>query len=151
MAGIATLERSLGTSVFSGMSSAATASPAGNAVVVPRCTMRVEKCAGGAKIFCECDDELACATLQNLCKSLCDGLCSVTCLKNGMCLCQCNFALCHCSCEFTAEGVCLTCSSGDAACCQICQSCCECLAECLAAGCQCCLCFNGTPVCCGSC
>jgi hypothetical protein len=31
------------------------------------------------------------------------------------------------------------------------QSCCECLAHCLKAGCCCYVCFNNTPVCCGTC
>lgn len=152
MAGMMMLERSVGTTCLPGTSAAASpATTAGNTLMVPRCTIRVEKCAGGAKLHCCCEDELACATLQNLCKSLCDGLCSVHCLMNGICVCQCNFAMCHCTCECTPDGVCITCCSGDEACCQMVQACCECLAQCLAAGCNCCVCFSGTPVCCGCC
>ena len=38
--------------------------------MVPRCEIRIEKCAGGCKIICCCDDEIACGTLQNLCRML---------------------------------------------------------------------------------
>ena len=33
----------------------------------------------GMKLICSCEDEVACGTLQNLCKALCDGMCSLTC------------------------------------------------------------------------
>lgn len=144
------MERTVGAT---GLPASATPSvaPTVNSVLVPRCTIKVERCKDGAKLHCCCDDELACATLQNLCKSLCDGLCSVACTQNGICLCQCNFALCRCTCECTADGVCITCCSGDAKCCAQIQACCDCIAKCLEAGCNCCVCFSGTPVCCGTC
>jgi hypothetical protein len=122
-----------------------------NWCVLPRCEMKFEKCAGGCKITCQCDDEVACATLQNLCKSLAGGLCSCCCTCNGIPCCQCNFALCHCQCECTKSGVCITCTTGDKACCDMIQACCECLAACCKAGCCCYLCFNNTPVCCSTC
>ncbi len=149
MAGVVMMERTLGATSLPGMMTPTT--PAGGALVIPRCTMRIEKCADGCKIHCCCDDDLTCATLQNLCKQLCEGLCSLCCMQNGICICQCNFAMCHCTMECTKDGVCITCCSGDEACCQQVQACCECIAQCLAAGCTCCVCYNGTPVCCGSC
>jgi len=121
---------------------------AGNMLMVPRCTMRMEKCPGGMKMYCSCEDEVGCATLQNLCKMLCDGMCSCMCMKNGMCMCQCNMAMCNCTCEMTADGVCITCTSGDKACCDMVQACCDCMMACMEAGCMCCVCFGGTPVCC---
>jgi len=124
---------------------------AAGAMVLPRCTMKMEKCAGGMKIKCICDDDVACATLQNLCKMLCDGMCSCCCMMNGMCMCQCNMAMAICKCEYTKDGVCVTCTSGDKACCAMIQACCDCMCECMEAGCTCCLCFNNTPVCCGTC
>jgi len=36
-------------------------------MMVPRCAMRFEKCAGGMKIVCTCDDPMACSMMQNLC------------------------------------------------------------------------------------
>ena len=50
-----------------------------NWCVLPRCEVEFEKCTGGFKIHCRCEDEVACGTLQNLCRMLCDGLCSCCC------------------------------------------------------------------------
>ena len=110
--------------------------------------MKVEKCKGGAKFHCHCDDETACGTLQNLCKMLAGGMWCCTCTMNGMCVCQCNLTCGICTCEYTKDGVCLTCVSGDAACCKMIQACCECVQQCLAAGCPCYLSCGGNPVCC---
>jgi hypothetical protein len=30
----------------------------------------------------------------------------------------------------------------------MCQACCDCIAACMKAGCMCCVCLGGTPVCC---
>lgn len=121
----------------------------GNMTMVPRCTIKMEKCPGGMKVICSCDDDMTCATLQNLCKMLCEGMCSIGCMKNGMVMCQCNMALCNCTCTMTDDGCCITCTSGDQACCDMAQACCDCLCACMEAGCMCCVSFNGTPVCCG--
>jgi hypothetical protein len=123
----------------------------GNWCVVPRCTMKVEKCAGGMKLNCVCDDEVSCLTLQNLCKALSNGLCSCTCTLNGMTVCMCNLNCGFCVCEPTKDGVCISCKSGDKACCDMIQACCDCLAKCLSSGCSCYVSFQGTPVCCGCC
>ena len=151
----AILERApLGATGFgtSGMSMPAQASPgAGSFCVVPRCTMKIEKCPGGMKLKCVCDDDMSCATLQYLCKMLADGMCSCCCTMNGICVCQCNLACGMCTCEYTKDGVCITCKSGDKACCEMIQACCDCLSCMLQAGCTCCLMMNNTPVCCGCC
>lgn len=122
---------------------------AGNWCVVPRCEVRVEKCKGGLKLHCTCDDDVACATLQNLCRSLSAGLCSVCCTQNGIPCCQVNLCCGNTKCELTKDGCCITCTSGDKACCDILQACCDALACCLQNGCCCYVCFNSTPVCCG--
>lgn len=122
-----------------------------NMCMVPKCTIKMEKCAGGMKMTCSCEDEVACGTLQNMCKMLCDGLCSCCCMMNGMTMCQCNLAMCSCKCTTTEDGVCITCTSGDKACCDMVQACCDCLCACMKAGCVCCVCFSNTPVCCGTC
>ncbi len=129
----------------------AAAPMAGNMCVVPRCKMKFEKCTGGFKLHCKCDDEMSCATLQNLCKMLCDGLCSCVCCCNGMECCKCSFANCHCKCEYTKDGCCITCTSGDKECCAMLQACCDCCEKCCESGCCCYVCFNNTPVCCGTC
>jgi hypothetical protein len=56
-----------------------------------------------------------------------------------------------CKCEMTDTGVCLTCTSGDKACCEMIQCCCDCMNSMLKAGCTCCVMMNGTPVSCGTC
>ena len=128
------------------------ASPAaGNWCVVPRCKVEFEKCTGGFKIHCRTEDELSCATLQNLCRMLADGLCSCACTHNGIQCCNCSFANCNCKCEYTKDGCCITCTSGDKQACACLQACCEACAKCCENGCCCYVCFNGTPVCCGSC
>jgi hypothetical protein len=127
------------------------AGPSGNWCVVPRCKVQFEKCTGGFKIHCRCEDELSCATLQNLCRMLCDGCCSCCCTQNGIQCCQCTFANCHCKCEYTADGCCISCTSGDKQCCAALQACCDCCQKCCENGCCCYVCFGGTPVCCCTC
>lgn len=131
-------------------------SPAGsmgtaNWCVVPRCQISFEKCKGGLRISCVCDDEVSCGTLQNLCKMLCDGTCSCVCNCNGIQVCQVNLTMGICKCEFTKDGVCITCVSGDKKCCDMLQACCDAMACCCETGCCCYVSFNNTPVCCGTC
>ena len=147
------LERTAFGSAFAGPASSSQpgAAPGTGLCVVPRCTIEVEKCKGGFKLHCKCEDEIARGTLQNLCKTLAGGLCSCCCTLNGITICQCNLACGICKCEITEEGCCITCTSGDASCCQIIQGCCECISSCLKGGCCCYICFNNTPVCCGTC
>lgn len=133
-----------------GMNAPATAPTAGW-MMMPRCEMRIERCKDGMKLFCKCDDQVACATLQNLCAMLAGGTCSCCCMWNGVNVCTCTFQMGFCKCEPTADGVCFTCTSGDAQCCAMIQSCCDCLKCMLECGCTCCLMINGTPVCCATC
>jgi hypothetical protein len=119
--------------------------------MVPRCDMKMEKIAGGMKITCSCEDETMAATVQNMCRMLCDGMCSCCCMMNGMLLCQCNLAMCNCKCTNTADGVEITCTSGDKTCASMVQACCDCMCKCMEAGCLCCVCFGNMPVCCGCC
>jgi hypothetical protein len=121
-----------------------------NWMMVPRCTFKVEKCTGGFKLTCVCDDKLACSMVQNLCTALAGGTCSCCVMMNGMMLCCCNFTMGLCTFEMTESGVCLTCVSGDSRCCEMIQACCDCLCCMMGAGCTCCLLLNNTPVCCGS-
>ena len=120
-----------------------------NYLMVPRCTLQVEKCQGGMKVNVVCEDAMACSMVQNLCTMLAGGMmgCSVMC--NGMTVCTCSLAMGMCKCEMTAKGVCLTCTSGDAECCKMIQACCDCLSTMLKAGCCCFVTMNNTPVCCG--
>jgi hypothetical protein len=129
-----------------------TGMPAGtNWLMVPRCTFKVEKCTGGFKITCSCEDKMACSMVQNLCTMLAGGMCSCCCMLNGMTVCLCNLTMAMCKCEMTKDGICVTCTSGDAKCGEMIQACCDCLSTMLKAGCTCCLMMNNTPVCCGCC
>jgi hypothetical protein len=118
-------------------------------MMVPRCAIKFEKCQGGMKITCACDDATARGVMQNLCMALQGGMCSCCCVMNGILVCNCNLTMGMCKCEMTKDGCCVTCTSGDKACCDMIQSCCDSMAACMKAGCCCCVLMSGTPVCCG--
>jgi hypothetical protein len=120
-----------------------------NWMMVPRCTIKFEKCQGGLKINCVCDDAMARSMMQNLCTALQGGMCSCCMTLNGTTVCSCNLTMGLCRCDMTDKGVCVTCTSGDPKCCEMLQSCCDCLACLCKDGCTCCLMMNNTPVCCG--
>ena len=122
----------------------------GGYVMVPRCTLKFEKCTGGMKISCTCEDAAGCGMLQNLCTMLAGGMCSCCMMLNGMTVCSCNLTMGMCKCETTDKGVSVTCTSGDAKCCEMIQACCDCMNTMLQAGCSCCVMMNNTPVCCGT-
>lgn len=122
-----------------------------NWMVMPRCTLKMEKCTGGMKIHCCCEDKMACSMVQNLCTMLAGGMCSFCVVMNGMTVCCCNLAMGMCKFECTDSGVCFTCTSGDSQCCEMIQACCECACCMMEAGCNCCVLLNNTPVCCGAC
>ncbi|WP_437230499.1 hypothetical protein SH661x_001999 [Planctomicrobium sp. SH661] len=142
------VERSTFASAQTGSAPAPATAPATNWCAVPRCELRVEKCKDGVKLHCSCEEEIACATLQNLCRSLAGGQCSVTCQWNGITVFDCKLVCGNCKIECTEEGCCISCCSGDQACCEITQACCEALACCLKNGCCCFVCISGTPICC---
>jgi hypothetical protein len=121
-----------------------------NYLMVPRCTMRMEKCTGGMKITCSCDDPMACSMMQNLCMMLQGGMCSCCCMWNGMVVCTCNFTMGMSRCEMTKDGCWVTCTSGDEECCKMIQACCDCMSCMLACGCTCSVMMNNTPMCCGT-
>ncbi len=96
---------------------ATAAQPTGmNMMMVPRCTMTFEKCAGGVKIHCKCEDKVSAGMLQNLCTMMTGAMCSCCCMLNGMMMCCCNLTMGMCKCESTEMGVCITCTSGDKDC-----------------------------------
>jgi hypothetical protein len=129
---------------------APTAAPtSGNYVMVPRCTLKFEKCSGGMKVVCVCEDKMACSMVQNLCTMLAGGMCSCCVLLNGMTICTCNFTMGLCKCEMTDSGVSITCTSGDSKCCEMIQAYCDCLSCLIHSGCTCCVLMNNTPICCG--
>ena len=131
------------------MGSAPGAVTGSNWIMVPRCSLKYEKCQGGMKIWCSCDDPMACSMMQNLCTMLAGGMCGCSCTLNGMTIYTCNLAMGLCRCEMTEKGVCITCTSGDAKCCEMIQACCDCMTTLLNAGCTCCVTLNNTPIACG--
>ncbi len=122
-----------------------------NMVMVPRCTMKMEKCTGGMKVTCTCTDPASCAMMQNLCTMMAGGMCTFCCMMNGMMVCCCNMTMGMCKCEMTKDGCIITCTSGDKGCCDMIQGCCDCVMACMKAGCTCCMMMGGTPVCCCTC
>jgi hypothetical protein len=122
-----------------------------NWMMVPRCTMKMEKCQGGMKMTCMCDDKVACTMMQNLCTMLAGGMCSCSMMMNGMCMMTCNLTMGMCKCEMTADGMTMMCTSGDKACCDMIQACCDCMMTMMKSGCTCCMMMNNMPVCCGCC
>lgn len=119
-----------------------------NFMMVPRCTMKIEKCKEGMKMTCSCDDAVACSMMQNLCTMLSGGMVSCCMMMNGMMVMQCNLTMGMCKWDMTKDGCTMTCMSGDAKCCEMIQACCECMAGMMKAGCTCCVMMNNTPVCC---
>jgi len=143
---------SMPTMAGTGMASMPMSMPTGAQwLMIPRCTMKIEKCAGGMKIICNCEDKAACTMMQNLCTMMAGGMVNCCMMLNGMAVCNCNLTLGMCKCEMTPHGVCITCTSGDKTCCDMIQASCECMATMLKAGCCCCVAINNNPICCGCC
>src|ERR1700761_3514392 len=90
-----------------------------NMMMVPSCTIRMEKCEGGMMMMCECDDKMAAAALQSLCKMMAGSMCSCAMMMNGMMACCCNMMMGMTTCEMTDMGCTLVCTSGDADCCKM--------------------------------
>jgi hypothetical protein len=118
-------------------------------MMVPRCKLKIEKCQGGLKITCSCDDKMAASMVQNLCSMLAGGMCSCCLMMNGLVVCSCNLTMGMCKVEMTDKGCCVTCTSGDQKCAEIISACCDCMSVMLKDGCTCCLMLNNTPVACG--
>ena len=137
-----------------GFATPAVGAPSGMAgatswLMVPRCTFRVERCTGGFKVTCSCEDPTACGMVQNLCKMLAGGLCSCCVTLNGMPVCCFDLTMGMCRFENVDQGVCITCTSGDPSCGAMIQACGDCLSGLTDAGCCCYFLVNNTPVCCG--
>ncbi|HMP00994.1 MAG TPA: hypothetical protein PKD86_16065 [Gemmatales bacterium] len=121
--------------------------PTGNMVMVPRCTVRMEKCTGGVRMHCTTEDPASVAMLQHLCYALAGGMVSCVMTMNGMEVCVCRFPMGMCRCEMTETGVCITCTSGDTQCCAMIQACADCCVVMMTNGCTCCVMMGGSPVC----
>ncbi|MBV8314413.1 MAG: hypothetical protein JOZ53_05705, partial [Planctomycetaceae bacterium] len=67
--------------------------PGMNMMMIPRCTMKMEKCDGGMKITCTCEDKVSCTMMQNLCTMMAGGMCTCCMMMNGMMVCCCNLMM----------------------------------------------------------
>jgi hypothetical protein len=119
-------------------------------MMVPRCTMKMEKMPKGMAVMCTCEDQTAAMMMQNLCMMLQGGMCSMGVMMNGMtCCCYGMGMMGMCKMEMTEMGCRMTCTSGDANCAKMIQACCDCMMNCMSMpGCTCCMMMNGMPVCC---
>ncbi|WP_238917827.1 hypothetical protein [Clostridium sp. YIM B02555] len=120
-----------------------------NMMMIPRATMKMDKCEDGMKVMCMTTDTATCAMMQNLCTMLSGGMTSMCMMMNGMMIMNCNMLMGMCKSEMTEEGMCITWSSGDTMMCEMIHECCECMMSMMECGCNTIMCMNNTPVCCG--
>lgn len=120
----------------------------GMGMMMPRCTMSMEKCEGGMQMMCMASDDMAAAMMQNLCTMMSGGMPSLCMMMNGMMVMGCNMTMAMCKFEMTAQGMMMTCTSGDAMMARMIQACCDAMMSMMECGCTACLCMNGMPVCC---
>ena len=78
--------------------------PSTNWMMVPRCTFKMEKCTGGMKITCTCDDPMAASMMQQLCSAMAGGMWSCCMVMNGTVVCCCNLTMGMCKCEMSDKG-----------------------------------------------
>src|ERR1700722_4578312 len=82
-------------------------------MMAPRCTMKMEKCPGGMKIMCMCDDKTSAEMMKNLCMMTQGGMMSCCMMMNGMMCCCCNLGMMGmCKMEMMEMGCMMTCTSG---------------------------------------
>ena len=123
-----------------------------NMAMTPRCMMKMEKCPGGMKLTCTCEDKTSAMMLQNLCSMMAGGMCSCCMMMNGMCCCCCNMGMMGmCEMEMTDMGCMMTCTSGDKNCEKMIQACCDCMNAMMIKGMSCMMMMNGMPMCCCIC
>lgn len=122
----------------------------GNMMMMPRCSMTMEKCEGGMMMSCMSSDATAVAMMQNLCNMMAGGMVSMCMMMNGMMAMNCNMMMGTCKMEMTENGMTMTCTSGDEMACRMIQACCDCMNTMMECGCMCCMCMNGMPVCCSA-
>jgi hypothetical protein len=137
----------MGMSPMGGMSMPSAMS---NMMMIPRCTMKMEKCEGGMMVMCSSTDEMAVGMMQNLCNMMSGGMTSMCMMMNGMMVMNCCMTMGMCKMEMTSNGMTMTWTSGDATVCKMIQECCDCMMCMMEGGCTCCMCMNNMPVCCSN-
>ena len=121
----------------------------GNALgmMMPRCTIRMERMSGGMRMTCMGVDEMSTRMMQNLMGMMGSGMMSCAMMMNGMMAMRCNMMMGMCRTEMTSDGMVITYTSGDAAMMAMIQSCCDCMTMMMKNGCTCCVMMNNMPVC----
>src|ERR1700733_11288856 len=97
-------------------------------MMVPRCKIKMEKCTGGMKMTCACDDAMSATMLQNLCSMMAGGMCGCCMMMNGVMKCYCIKGMGMFMCEPTKYCVYITCTIFDPACCAMIVAICHCMA-----------------------
>lgn len=142
----------MGAMGMAGMSNMMPASSQMGGMMIPRCTMKMEKMSGGMKCTMMCDDKTAAEMMKSLCTMMQGGMVSMCCMMNGMTVCTCNMGMMGmCKIDMMDMGCTMTCTSGDAMCMKMIQSCCDCMMNMMMPGCTCCMMMNGMAVCCCIC
>ena len=110
----------------------------GMGMMVPRCTIRMERMSGGMRMTCMGVDEMSTRMMQNLMGMMGSGMMSCAMMMNGMMVMRCNMTMGMCRTEMTDEGMVISYTSGDPAM----------MAMMMQQGCSCCVMMNNMPVCC---
>jgi len=124
--------------------------PTSEVVMVPRCEVSVEFCNTGIRVYCVCEDDISTSNLIALTRMTAGGMCSICCMMNGMVLLQANFPLCNCSFEYIDHGVVFVLLAIDSAVMALLQGQLDCMNRLMQAGCMCCICISGVPICVGT-
>src|SRR5688500_11796517 len=97
-----------------GMMSAPMSMP-GNAMgmMMPRCTITMEKIAGGMRMTCMGVDEMSTRMMQNLMGMMGSGMMSCAMMMNGMSVMRCNMTMGMCRTELSVDGMAYIVTSGD--------------------------------------
>lgn len=119
-----------------------------NMMMIPRVTMKMEKCEDGMKVMCMTTHETDTAMMQNLYTMLCGSMTSMSMMMNGMMMMNYNMVMGMCKCEMTTDGICITWTSGDDMMCKIIQECHDCMVSMMECGCTAVMSMNNIAVCC---
>lgn len=122
-----------------------------NGMMIPRCTMKMEKMNNGMQCTMTCQDKTAAAMMQQLCMMNANSMMGMSCMMNGMMCCTCMMPMGTCKVEMMDMGCMMTCTSGDAMACKMIQACCDCMMGMMMPGCSIYMMMNGMPICCCAC
>jgi len=120
-------------------------------MMLPRCTIKMEKMPNGMKATCMCSDKASAMMMQNLCNMMPNAMLGCCCMCNGMMVCQCCMPMGMCKVEMMEMGCNMMCLSADPMACKMMHACCDCMMSMMMPGCTVMMTLNGMPVCCCVC